>query len=148
MRRTSSATQRRSRRVPGGFTSRPPINAVMHVMIFSILKNGYVPPGAALPETATAAGIGPRKRGQDVGMNSHRCPLRPHHQQGAAGAVADVVMAAWCMIDRVPSATTGAPFQAAQLGGEARMIEQFHLAAVQQRQGVAVDVVLRVLADV
>jgi CRISPR-associated protein Cas2 len=52
-------------------------------------------------------------------------------------------MSAWRVINAVPAATTGSTLKAGELRDQLRVVEELHLAAIQGREQVAVEIGLR-----
>ena len=63
----------------------------------------------------------------------------------ARDTVREVVMRAWAVVDRVASASRGAPFQGAQLADQARVVKQGDAARIERGQRIAIAVRLRPL---
>ena len=61
----------------------------------------------------------------------------------ARNNVGEIVVTVRRMIDGVTTAARGAPLQRTKLRDKARMIEKLDLAAVNQRQEIAIEIALR-----
>ena len=82
--------------------------------------------------------------GEHVGELDQRLPaVEVEADQEAGDRVGEVVVAAGAMIDRVLAAARGAPLEAAELGRQARQVEQLDPTGVQKRQQVVKEVALR-----